>query len=59
MHRKPVPGDVDAARDPDGIVVPDVIEEAGERRPGRPAIRQCSPIDSILGASSPAGSPSV
>ena len=52
----PVPGDVDAPRDPDVVVRRDVVEEAGERRRAArdgPTRRQWRPTDSIFGAVSP------
>ena len=52
MPRRPVLGDVDAAREPDLVVPLGVVEEARQRRrpaPAGPIRRQCSPTDIIFG----------
>jgi hypothetical protein len=47
----PVPGNVDAAADPDPVVPGDVVQKAlqRQRRPGLPSRRQCMPMLIILG----------
>ena len=51
----PVPGNVDAPGHPDAVVLFDMVQEALQRPhpPGAPRMRQCMPMLSMAGRSSP------